>query len=230
MRKGGRPMILTLRKYAVLPFAPHLYSAIGDIIVLALTALMIVLLMQSYTHGKKNFHLLMNMLVMTVVTTFANLVNNYVMDSVDPNVLLIYALRDVSSIGLALIMFFYIRYIQTPFWVKEKYQKTYALRSYASIAIAFVVETLGTIFRFGFYIDEDNTIHMGFSAFMVLYAMYYITIFYAIFKHRSRVIPSIFWGLLGSNCIAIAMLLIQWSKGQTSYTDVAVVIPLLGLI
>ncbi|MBP0973985.1 MAG: EAL domain-containing protein [Oscillospiraceae bacterium] len=223
-------MILTLRKYAVLPFAPHLYSAIGDIIVLALTVLMIVLLMQSYTHGKRNFHLMMNMLILTAVSTAANVVNNWIMDSVDPNVLLIYALRDVSSIGLALIMFFYIRYIQTPFWVKEKYQKTYALRSYAGIAIAFVVETLGTIFRFGFYIDEDNTIHMGFSAFMLLYAMYYITIFYAIFKHRSRVIPSIFWGLLGSNCIAIAMLLIQWSRGQTSFTDVAVFFPILGLI
>ena len=223
-------LALLLRKFAVTPFMPNRYTVIGDIVVLGLTILMFILLLQTYMHRSKSLRLLLNMLGLSMVTTSVNIFYNQILSYVEPNHLLLYILRLVRFSGIACMMFTYLRYLGDPFWIRETVRKTYLIRSGVLLGAAVVLDVVGTVFHFGYYIGEDETIYSGFSPFMVLFLLSIISVFYTIIKHRSRVISPIFWGMFVSNCVTLLLMAIQFMRDQGSFTQVALFFPVLGLI
>ncbi|MBR3629046.1 MAG: EAL domain-containing protein [Oscillospiraceae bacterium] len=223
-------LMVFLRKFAVMPFIPHRYTPVGDIAVLGLAILVFVLLLQNYSHRNKGFRLLINMLAVLAVTTAVNIFYNQSLSIAEANHIQIYVLRIIRYLGIAFMMFLYLRYLSQPFWIRESVQKTYAVRSYVLLGIALVGDVLGTVFRFGFYIGEDGTVYSGFSPFFVILILSGISIYYTIIVHRSRVITQIFWGLLLSNCVTVGVLIIQFVQNQAAFTQLAIFFPLLGLV
>lgn len=219
-----------LRKYAVTPLSPHDYTPVGDITVLGLTLLIFILLLQVYSHRNKSFHHVLNMLVMIVIATTTNLFCQLMLDSKNPIPILIYLTRDIHHLSLSWALYVYMRYLHEPLWIKETLKRRHFIRVVILIAAVFIVDTLGTVFRFGFYIGEDNTIYTHFNFYLIVYAFMTFSIFYVIIRYRSRVIHPIFWGLLGSNTVTVTILLLQGFRSQTSYTDVAYFFPVLGII
>ena len=219
-----------LQLFSGITFDAPEYSPIGDITVLGLTLMVFILLLQAYKHSNKNFHLLLNMLVMTMMSTIASIFFNQCLESPDMIRPLAYTLRIIRYMGLAYVMFLYTRYLAEPFWIRDEIQRTYGRNSYILLGIATVADVLGTFLHFGFYITKENVIYTGFNSYIVLLMLSGGSIFYSIMKHRSRVISQVFSGLLASVCVTVLLLVVQLLNSQVSYTSVAFFFPLLGLI
>ncbi|MDE5771392.1 MAG: EAL domain-containing protein [Ruminococcus sp.] len=206
------------------------YTPVGDITVIALCMIMAVLLWHTNINKNNKFRTIILILMTTWTASVTNIIYEMLMYSENIKPLLIYTFRIIHNITLTFIPCMYIQYLHNPLWIPNRKKRKYGLISTIVISAVTVLDILGIIFRFGFYIDSNNVIHKHFNPYIILYAFSLTAIFYTIIKYRSRVIRQIFYGLLGVNIISILVMLIQGICGQISYTCVSYFFPVIGII
>lgn len=206
------------------------YTPVGDITVIALCMIMAVLLWHTNINKNNKFRTIILILITTWTASVTNIIYEMLMYSENIKPLLIYTFRIIHNVTLTFIPYMYIQYLHNPLWIPNRKKRKYGLISTIVISAVTVLDILGIIFRFGFYIDSNNVIHKHFNPYIILYAFSLTAIFYTIIKYSSRVIRQIFYGLLGVNIISILVMLIQGICGQISYTCVSYFFPVIGII
>lgn len=203
------------------------YTPVGDIAVVGLCLLMMMLLVQNYIHKSKSFRL---MLIMLCTTCFAAVTSLLFKMNVDlPGTMPVYGFRIIHYVLLALNVFFYLYYLQEPLFISEKSAKIFNLSSMILLALAVAADIAGTVFRFGYYVDENGE-HFGFNAFRLVYVLFSAVMLFTIVRYRSRIIRPIYLGLLGSNVLSISIFLLQLLFAQVSFSGVANFLLVLGII
>ncbi len=206
------------------------YTPVGDIIVTALCMIMAVLLWQTNINKNSKFRSMILILMTTWVASVSDIIYEMLMYSEHINPLLIYTLRVIHHVTLTFIPCMYIQYLHNPLWIPSRKKRKYGLVSAIVLSAVTILDILGMIFRFGFYIDSNNVVHKDFNPYIILYAFSLTAIFCIIIKYRSRVIRQIFYGLLGVNIISIAIMIIQGICRQSSYTCISYFFPVIGII
>lgn len=206
------------------------YTPVGDIIVISLCTVMAVLLWQTHINKNTKFRTIMAILGSTWVAAATNIVYEMSIydDVIRPPVIL--STRIIHHIALIAIPCLYIQYLRNPLWVSSSNKQTYNTFSGISVMLVTLLDVLGMIFHFGFYIDENNIIHREFNAYVIVYVLTLLSTFYIIVKYRTRVIRQIFYGLLGVNIMSALIMSIQWFSHQVSYTCTAYFLPVIGII
>lgn len=205
------------------------YNPTGDVIVMALCMILLLLMWQGHKR-KKNFTIAILILIGSFVAAVANVCFQMSLYSDNINITPVYAFRTINGILQALVTMMYIQYLHEPLWIGDRTKKKLAVVSLTALAAAIAGDTFGTIYHYGFFVCDKNEIHSGLNAFVILYAILYVSIFYMIIKYRSRLIRQIFFGLLGVQTVSVIVLLIQGIHGHTAYTSVALFFPVLGMI
>lgn len=206
------------------------YTPVGDIIVMSLCMIMAILLWHTHINKNTKFRTVMTMLATTWFSAVTSIIYEMSIYSENKIPILIVATRILHHIALIAIPCLYIQYLRNPLWVSNSKRKTYNKYSVASIAIVALLDILGMIFQFGFYIDKNSIIHRDFNAYVIVYVLTLMSIFYVIIKYRTRVIRQIFYGLFGVNLMSAIIMTIQGITGQTSYTCCSYFLPVIGII
>ena len=206
------------------------YSPVGDITVMSLSMIMSFLLLQTYVRKGKSVKKMFVLLINIVVVAFLHLIYEMMLYARIVHPIPTHLLRLAYCIGLTLVLFFYIRYLHEPLWIPIKGQRRFTVESMIALGITLIADIICSINGIGFYFNENGTSHYGFNPFEILYSLMMILSFYIIIKYRSRVIKQVFWGLIISNVIALALLIIQQIHDQLSFTTVSYFCPVISLL
>lgn len=204
------------------------YTPVGDISVIVLCLLMLVLLVQNYIHKSRSFRLILLMLLNTCFAAIFNLL--YRMHLEMAGTTQEYVFRLLQYVLLILNLFLYVRYLQDPLFVEQHKQKLFNRLALSVQAAAIVTDVLCSVLKVGFYIDGEDIERHGFNAFIVAYIYFAVSIFYTIIRYRNRIIRQIYQGLLATNLLSSAILVIQVPFQQISYTTVANFLLVIGVI
>ena len=118
-----------------------------------------------------------------------------------PGNLPVYVFRLVHYIVLILNLYLYLHYLQGPFFLRKERVKAASVFGLVLQAVVVVVDVIGTM-----------------------------TLFYTIFRYRSRIIRQVYIGLLSSNILSLVILIVQGLFGQNSYTSVANFLLVLSIV
>jgi len=206
------------------------YTPVGDLTVVSICILMFIILMQTYSHRKRNFGLALKTLILCFGSAFTNIIYQIELVSPPNKVFFFYLFRAIHHIVLALVPFFYLLYLQECLWANPVNSKKHSNFSLFLIALATVLDIVGIFFHFTAWVDADRKVYTVFNPYIPLYAIFNIAIFIVLIRFRSRMIRQVFWGLFAPNVLAMFMLIMQGIHGQTSFTCGTYLFPVLGLI
>ncbi len=206
------------------------YTPVGDLTVISICVLMFIILMQTYSHRKRNFGLALKILVLCFASALTNVIYHVNLISPPEIHFSFYLSRIVHNVVLALVPFFYLLYLQDCLWATSSTSKRHSNFSLFLIFLTTVVDIVGMFRHFTMWVDADKTVHAAFNPYIPVDAIFNIAIFIVLIRFRSRMIHHVFWGVFAPNVLATFMLIVQGIHGQTSFTCATYLFPVLGLI
>lgn len=207
----------------------HTYSAVGDITVMGLSLLLFILLIQTYIHRDRSFVLLIGMLVTACVTSVSSIVYHSLMQASVIYPPAIYIFRSLRLFSMSVLLYLSVVYLQEPLWISAKSQRHYKVMPLLIAVLCGLLDILGTITHYGFYVETDGTVHSSFNVYTIAFMMIVTANFYLLIYYRGRTIRQVSTGLLCVNALAIMIMAIQGIHGQSSFTSIACFLPVIGI-
>ena len=221
---------MTMAIHGLLMARAH-YSQVGDVTVMALCLVMFVLISQSFVSKDKRFRSMVAMLALTWVASGTDLlifkIGAVPQEMIAPNH--IYFLRVLHYASQTFTLLIHVQYLTEALWLSKETARRHILTTVGLFAAALLVDVIGTVERFGYFIEADGTIHSSFNVYIALYVLLTGTIFYMLIRYRSRIIKQVFWGLFGTDLLSVVLLVIQVWHGESSYTGVSYFLPIIAL-
>ena len=205
------------------------YTPVCDIIVMAMCMIMGILLHLTFLRKNTRFHTMLMILTIIWGASATNLIYEAMLYSAGRKLVPLCIMRALHHVILILVPYMYARYLYGLFWFNPKEKNKIISFSVPVIFATVIVDVLGTVLRFGFYI-EDNVLHRGFNPYVIVYSVFTYSSIFMILKHRRQVIGQLFWGLLSVHLISLFILFIQGIHGQVIFTSLSSFIPVLGFI
>lgn len=207
---------------------PNGYNPVGDITVLGFCLAVLIVLFLNRVQKGTSYRLMISMVVSVFFAAMVSILYNMLFELNPWPVGMIYTVRISNHVFLSLIQVAYVLYLREPLWMKkEGYNRFLVLISLVA-GIPIIIDILGIIFRFGFYIDETG-MHSDFTVYPFAYSAFVIVIFYLIIRYRSRIINSVFFCLIGMNTLSFIMTTVQGLNYQSSFTTFNYFLPVVGL-
>ncbi len=207
------------------------YSPVGDIVVVAISFVMVILLATSHVTRTRNFKLFLNMILYLALAGLSNLVlHDFYAHITNGDYTAIYILRVVYHGFLFSLFLLYTVYFVEVLHLKKKWRipiMTFASAVYLAVMSTDIVTTIrGT----GFRLNGNGTAVSGVNIFMLGYLVYVVIIIYLVIVFRNRIYKKAVFGILGTMAVAFAILFNQGRHGQSSYTVVTFLLPLLAIM
>ena len=207
------------------------YTPVGDIVVLATCLVFLILMKVAYNVRSKNYSLLQGMIVCLMAGTVGSIVyhmlTNYV-GTVDS--IYIYISRGTQHIAFFIYLYLYVFYVMEPLQLDYVTGRKYILVSTIGLIGFSLYDILGTVFRFGFYID-GKTIHSGFSFFFAIAYVFFVGIIaFLLLYYKGRMVKQILYAILGSFLVSMTVMGAQGSHHQVSFTASCFLFPIITLL
>lgn len=206
------------------------YTPMCDIATLALCITMAILVYMSRVKNSSSIPIIIGIIGESCAAATCDIIFQQSLRSESPSLAQIYIFRALYHILITFILQLYTLYLYEPLWISHKIQRKNMIVSTCFTIAAFVYDTLGTIMEYSFYITPEGNVHQGISAYVILFAVLMIQIFFMLIKHRSRLLKQVFTCLLFMNLLSVSLLALQRYHGNTSYTTLAFFIPMIGII
>lgn len=206
------------------------YSPVCDVSVLALCMIVAVVLIINKVQKGTNQRLMFVMVASVYFAAAASLVYHILIGIPGTDPMFIYITRISNHLFFSLMQMAYVLYLREPLWMKDEGYNRFLFMITVIATAPIIVDILGIIFRFGYYIDNTGAEHSDFSIYPFAYVAFEIIIFFLIIKYRSRIIKQVFLCLLTVNIIAFVISAIQGMNYQTSFTTLEYFLPVLGLL
>ncbi len=207
------------------------YTPVGDVLALAICLVFVGLIHTAYINRTRNFLYLRDMIVLLFVSAISDMVFHMLMNQIGvvPNIL-IYIARAVFHLGLFGNLWLYVLYVKEPLHLEPDVNRRYFILATVLYALIALYDLLGTMFRFGFYIDDAGTPHTQIPAFSLGYALFVLLLIYIVIKHRNRVFKQVVRGVVATVSIAVLIMVIQQLYGQSSFTAATFLFPIFALL
>ena len=207
------------------------YTPVGDILVLATCLVFIILIHTAYISRTKNFQIFRQILALLVTAAVAGLVFYLSMNNLDRvPVIVPYVARGIQHLALFGNLALYVMYMKEPLHLSERADKILQAVTLSGLLVLCVYEILGSILRFGFYIDENNQAHSGQNIFALLYMFFVVLLLYVILRYRSRVYKQVVRGILACTAISIVVMAVQGAHHQNSFTTASFLFPAYAIL
>ncbi len=206
------------------------YSPVGDIVVIAISMVMIVLVATSYVNKTKNFNLFLNMIFYLVAASMCDMIHHVLYTNVDDgNYTAVYVVRVIYHAVLFSILLLFIVYI-VEIQHLERHRKVpimiIASLIYLTVIITDIVTTVtGT----GFRLNSSGTAVSGINIFMFGYIAFVVEISYLMIVYRDRIYKKIMNGFYGTMFVSFLVLFAQGRHGQSSFTVATFLFPVIGM-
>ena len=208
------------------------YYPIGDIIVVALSAMILFLIVETFINKNKRFRIFQALAAMLCSAALCSLgyhqlVNHKPAEYVD-QILLLY---DLYHMLLYFIMYFFIYYVIEMLSLSGKTRRRIFL-FIGPVTVCFtLLQFLSTFLKFGFHWSaEKGGFVEAFHLFIPAYAFYIGVVIYLLIRYHERMVPQIVRGLVTVFSICVILLLIAGRHGQTSFTTFTFIMPILTML
>lgn len=208
------------------------YTPVGDILTLALCILFIVLIKTAYINRTKAFMYLKINVVLLFGSAVSNILYHILLNYLDvyPIKLPVYIFRTTYHICLFGMFVHYVYYMKEPMRLDERHDKRYGLIAVIGFAVLALWEVIGTVTHLGYYIDDNNGIHMGFPLFPIGYVAYLFLLGYLLIKYRDKVFKQVIMGVTITVGLSVLILCVQQVHRQSSYTSATFTFPVIALL
>lgn len=208
------------------------YTPVGDILTLALCILFIVLIRTAYINRTKAFMFLKINVVLLFGSAVSNILYHILLNYLDvyPIKLPVYIFRTTYHICLFGMFVHYVYYMKEPMRLDERHDKRYGLIAVIGFAVLALWEVIGTVTHLGYYIDDNNGIHMGFPLFPIGYVAYLFLLGYLLIKYRDKVFKQVIMGVTITVGLSVLILCVQQVHRQSSYTSATFTFPVIALL
>lgn len=207
------------------------YTPAADVLVIAVCVIFVILIRAAYINRTRSFRYLRHMIYLAVVASVSNIVFHETMNNIAylPHGIA-YAFRILFHLSLYSILWLLFLYIKETVQVSAEKSKLYTTLSVAGFVVLFVLEVTESIFKFGFYIEENHTVHAATPFFICGYVYFLTLLLIVLLKYREKVFRAILIGILASVGTSFVMMLIQQYLGEASYTVFTFLFPIYALL
>lgn len=202
------------------------YTAVGDILVMATVIVFVILLKSAYVNRGREIRLFQGVLVLLFAAAATDIFFYIVVSNpaVYPHIL-IYILRALKHLLLFSSLFVYVLYMKDPLHINESLDIRYIVLSACVLIFMAVYDILGSVLKFGFYIEDDNIIHDGVNIFPYVYIFFVSLLLWMLFRYRDKIYKPVLWGIVSSCFVSFLVMLIQGMHNQSSFTIATFLFP-----
>ena len=207
------------------------YTAVGDIIVLSVCAVIGVLIATSFVAKTKSYTLFKSMVVYLALSALANIVlHDWYTHITDGNYTPIYVLRVLYHIFLFSLFLLYIVYFVHILELRGKSRFIIMLVSSVVYLAVILTDIIVTIRGTGFKLKRDGTTISGLNIFMFGYVAFLIIIVYLMIAHRKHLYKNAMIGVAGTIVMALIILYNQGRHAQNSLTVATFLFPIIAIM
>ena len=136
------------------------YTPAADVLVIAVCIIFVILIRAAYINRTRSFRYLRHMIYLAVVASVSNIVFHESMNLIAylPHGIA-YASRILFHLSLYSILWLLFLYIKETVQVSLEKSKLYFILTVSGFITLFILEVTESLFKFGFYIEEDHTVH-----------------------------------------------------------------------
>ncbi len=207
------------------------YTPVGDILVMATIFVFVILMQVAHVNRSKEFHILRGIFLLLFLAATSNVLFYLSIEAIATiPVFIIYTLRWLYRLFLFGVLYLFVLYMGDPLHLNESLDKRYLIVATASLVGLSLYDICGTIFKFGFFIDENLDIHKGFNIFPFGYIIFVGLLMNMLIRFKDKVFRPILLGVITSCCISFIVMYIQGRYGQTSFTTATYLFPCFSVL
>ncbi len=202
------------------------YTPVGDILVIATAVVLLILLKTAYTNKNKERYIFKGIIALLTVAAIVNVDFNILLAApTKVTIPLIYTLKWLYQFCLFFVLYLFLIYMNDPLHQGQVLSPKLIWIGRIILIGVTVIDIAGTIFKFGFYVDEDMTIHKGLNSFLLAYPVFIILLMYLVFGFKNRIYKPILIGIFSACGMSFLIMYIQAFFGQTSFTTSTYLFP-----
>ncbi len=207
------------------------YMAAADIVVLAICIVIGLLLVTSYSRKTKTFGLFVNMLVILSLAAVSDLIlHDYYVHITDGNYTPIYVIRIIYHALLFALSLLFIEYQVKILNLPARTVIPIRIISAIIYLTVLITDIVTTVNGTGFRLNSDGTAISGLNIFMFGYIAFVLVIASLILRYRKKVYKKAMIGMFGIMLTSLLILNNQGRHGQSSFTVVTFLLPILGVL
>lgn len=206
------------------------YTPVGDLAVVSICLVMIILIIFSYVRKTRSFKIFLGIIALLVLAANVD-VGFYSIASADRPELypLASVLRCAFHDTLFLIFLCYIAYIIDVTRLDDKRRRVYHVLSLVIFVTAVVLDTMDIMGGLSLRITEGSIEFTGRDIFMYGYLAFVSLIAVLMFQVRNRLYKRVMLGFYGTMAVSFLILVIQTRFGQTSFTVLTFLYPVIAM-
>ena len=228
--KSGELAMIQPTLYSAATTSYRNFSPVGDILVLAVSIVLIILLAVSFVKKDKGFRLFRAMLSIVDIAAMLNIIMHQLIDLRPVPVGAVYVLRFLYHLELFSLMFLFACYIMEFISLAGKQKRFYMFLGNIVLVLVTVFDGLGYFLPYGFRMTTSGQIHEGTNFFVVAYVFYVLLIIWLLHRFRERSIPPIRWGITMTFVFCVVLQGVQGMFRQMSFTTIAFMFPIIAFM
>ena len=207
------------------------YTAVGDIIVLAICLVIVILIAASYNTNTNTFKLFLNMIIYLGLAAASDIIlHQYYVSISDGNYIPIYVIRIFYHAMLFSLFLIYVVYLVAVLNLKKQSSFPIRLVAIGIYVIVLISDILLTVLGKGFRIDKYGSAVYGPNVFMLGYIAFVLLIVFTIIKYRDKIYSKFVMGIFGTMAISFFILHNQGRYEQASFTVATFLLPVLAIM
>lgn len=207
------------------------YTAVGDLTVIATCMVVAVLLATSYVTRTRTFRLFLNMLIYLALAAFVDVImHDFYTHITDGRYTAIYVLKIIYHILLFSLLLLYIVYFVVVLQLDRKTRRPLMVLATVIYMIVLINDVVSTIRKSGFRLDGSGEAVSAFNIFVIGYVSLLSILGYLMVKYRNRVYKKALYGVIGTAAVSLLILFNQAKHGQSSFTVVSFMFPMIALM
>lgn len=207
------------------------YTAVGDIVVLAICFVIGILVATSYNTKTKTFKLFLNMVLYLGLAALSDMVlHDYYAHITDGNYTPVYVIRVIYHAMLFSLFLIYVVYLVVMMNLERREVVPVMSVATGIYGIVILSDIILTVTGKGFKINDEGAAVYGINVFIIGYIAFVTMIVFLILKYRDRVYQKSVIGLFGTMAISFFILYNQGRHGQASFTVATFLFPVLAIM
>lgn len=207
------------------------YTPVGDILVMAISLVIFVLLSASYVNRTKVFGVYLSIVVFTFFAALTNMAYHNIFPFIkDGNYSVIYGLRMVYHATLFAILLLYVIYVTEVMRLESDKKRLTVSVGFGLFFVVIIADVVSSLMGDGFRVNELGVAINGKNIFTYGYLSFIILIIALLMIYRKRIYKRVMMGFYGTMAISFLLLYVQGRFGNTSFTVGTFLLPSIAML
>ncbi|MBQ8627562.1 MAG: EAL domain-containing protein [Agathobacter sp.] len=209
------------------------YVIAGDVVALALCAVVAILLCSTYTVKKTNLNIFRRANLLVAVAALSSIIYHWVIENLThDNVIWLYVFRFLAYVALIWTYVCFCIYIRNVAEMSERSRRIFRFTIPGAGILFTVLLVLDSVTNIGFYVDENLQIHQNyyFEVFRFAYVYYTLSVAIMLIYYRHKLIAKMMRSIWLVSLLSFGIMVYQAEFLNTTYTAVTFAFPIIMVL